>query len=305
MPGFFICHMRQLTTVEEQHDAEAVGKLLAYHDIPTQVDEAPDNKGWEVWVEDDDQVQEALELWKAYQTNPQDPSIQKAIASYRESREKKDPQRHKVVDVRKSWAGPGDDALPPFLTSGLVIFCIGIYVLQNAGGNFNIDVESYLFISDRETGFLPEVLSGQLWRLVTPILMHGGLIHILFNMMWLSQLGPMIERREGTMIFGLIVLFTAVTSNISQYVWTGHQFFGMSGVVYALFGYLWIRGHHFSPPEYRLDNQTVGLMLVWLVVCYTGWVGPIANAAHTVGLLGGVLCAAILMRRIPFTPIRF
>ena len=88
-----------------------------------------------------------------------------------------------------------------------------------------------------------------------------------------------------------LVLFSAIFSNVTEYFWAGARFGGMSGVVYALFGYVWIKGKLQPHLGIGAGSQTVGVMLVWLVVCMTGAVGPIANAAHVAGLAAGMLVA--------------
>ena len=63
----------------------------------------------------------------------------------------------------------------------------------------------------------------------------------------------------------------------------------MSGVVYGLFGYIWIRGKLDPASGLYMEQINVVLMLVWFVVCLTGMVGPIANVVHGVGLAMGAL----------------
>ena len=134
---------------------------------------------------------------------------------------------------------------------------------------------------------------GELWRLVTPIFLHFSLLHIIFNMMALVVLGTAIEYRRGAFRFGLMVLVIAIGSNVAQFIMTGPSFGGMSGVVYGLFGYLWIKGKFDLDFGIRLNQQSITSMLLWLVLCMTGVLGPIANAAHVVGLIIGVILAAV------------
>ncbi len=134
-----------------------------------------------------------------------------------------------------------------------------------------------------------EIRRGQIWRLVTPIFLHFGPIHLIFNLFWLRDLGSAIERRKKWWFLLLLVLVSAVVSNVAQSIASGPTFGGMSGVVYALFGYIWMKGK-FEPWEgLGVPPNTVTVMLVWLAICYTGLVGPIANTAHVVGLVVGAL----------------
>jgi GlpG protein len=65
------------------------------------------------------------------------------------------------------------------------------------------------------------------------------------------------------------------------------QFGGMSGVGYGLFGYLWIKSRFDPHSNVFLPPNTVGLFLIWFALCWSGLLGPIANWAHTVGMVSG------------------
>ena len=140
----------------------------------------------------------------------------------------------------------------------------------------------------------PDHVPGQVWRLVTPIFLHFGLLHILFNA-WATTLeGTLIETPAGHAPAGdaRAGLGDRSPTWASISTWTGpipdglHLFGGLSGVGYALFGYLWMKGQYEPEQGMILHPNTVTTMLIWLVLCMTGLVGPIANAAHVVGLLG-------------------
>jgi len=126
-------------------------------------------------------------------------------------------------------------------------------------------------------------------------------MHILFNMMWLFTLGGMIEMRQGRTMLGVMVLILALVSNCAQYLYAGPAFGGMSGVVYGLFGYVWIRGLLDPAIGFTISRPNVLLMLVWFVFCLTG-ILPVANACHAAGLISGalwgMLSAPIIRARI-------
>ena len=140
---------------------------------------------------------------------------------------------------------------------------------------------------------------GQYHRILSPIFLHFGLLHLIFNALWLSFLGSQIETHEGSLHFLLIVLISGIASNMSQYYWSATIYFGgMSGVIYALLGYLWIKHkivpHTFAP----LPNGLMGFMVGWLVLCMTGVLElalgiGVANAAHLSGLIAGLLIGLV------------
>ncbi len=147
--------------------------------------------------------------------------------------------------------------------------------------------------------FYADLDKAQYYRLISPIFLHFGLLHLVFNCLWLYLLGSKIETYEGSFHLLLIVLVCGMTSNMTQFYWSGSIYFGgMSGVIYALLGYLWIR--HKLAPQYfpPLTKGLMGFMLGWLVFCMTGFfevalgIG-VANAAHLSGLVSGLLIGLV------------
>ncbi len=139
-------------------------------------------------------------------------------------------------------------------------------------------------------------LAGQYWRLVTPIFLHFGWLHIAFNCLWLWELGRRIESEMGHFNTLMLCLVIAVVSNVSQFVYGGPGLFGgMSGVVYGLLGFAWVAP--ILQPAWPIQPRgSIMLFMVgWLVLCLVGVVetlgfGSIANAAH----VGGLVCGALL-----------
>jgi GlpG protein len=139
-------------------------------------------------------------------------------------------------------------------------------------------------------------MGGQYWRLVTPVFLHFGWLHIVFNSLWLWELGSKVERVMGQLNMALLFLVIALVSNVGQYVFGGPGIFGgMSGVVYGLLGFAWVAP--LLQPHWPIQPAPAIMLFMvgWLVVCMVGLVevlgfGAIANAAH----LGGLLCGALL-----------
>ncbi|MBN7797992.1 rhomboid family intramembrane serine protease [Parahaliea mediterranea] len=139
---------------------------------------------------------------------------------------------------------------------------------------------------------------GQYWRLLTPAFLHFGWLHIVFNGLWLWELGAKVERVMGSFnMLGLFVVI-ALVSNSAQYLFGGPGIFGgMSGVVYGLLGFSWVGALVQPRWAFRPSTPIMLLMVGWLVVCVFGLVevlgfGAIANAAHVGGLLSGAALGA-------------
>jgi len=136
--------------------------------------------------------------------------------------------------------------------------------------------------------FLVDIINGQVWRLFTPMFIHFGFMHIIFNMLWLRDLGGMMEAIEGPLRLGVKIAIIEVASSLVQYYFFGPVFGGMSGVVYGLFGYVWMR-HKYDPfSGYMLHPSTVTMMLIWFFLCFTPIIPDVANGAHAAGLATGV-----------------
>lgn len=136
---------------------------------------------------------------------------------------------------------------------------------------------------------------GQYWRLITPIFLHFGIFHVAFNSVWMWELGRRVEPLAGSLHILMVVLLMALASNIAQYLWSGPSLFGgMSGVVYGLLGYVWMRNKVAPRPILALPSGLLVFMLVWLFAGMTGLIdllvsGSIANAAHAAGLVSGMV----------------
>jgi GlpG protein len=170
---------------------------------------------------------------------------------------------------------------PPVVTVTLIAVSVAVSLLSG----FHL-VPALMISTDGSFG---EIASGEVWRLATPMFMHLGIIHVLANMMWMWDLGRLVELVRGPVFLVLFVLITAIASNLLQFVITGSpNFGGMSGVVYALLGYVWMQGKYNRGFGFVLHQSTVIMMLAWYVLCWTGLLGPIANWAHTGGLALGV-----------------
>ena len=186
-------------------------------------------------------------------------------------------------------------------TAVILLLCIIVAAVTQLGDNLS-SLSALTFLDFSIHGqyieFTPlsdSLAAGQWWRLVTPMLIHFGFLHIAMNGMWYWELGRRIEMRQGSInLIGLSVLFSLV-SNYAQYLVSGPSLFGgLSGVLYGLLGHVWIYQLMAPNPMYHLPRGVLVMMLVWLALCMSGLVsligfGQIANAAHVGGLLIGCL----------------
>lgn len=286
--------MRMIGNIGNPAQARSFGDFLLVKGIPNQIEDDEDGS-CQIWVHDDAHLAAAEKLFAEFQQDPRNQAFYGAsgraaeIRSTKRKLEKKSP----VIDVRTHWHRL--DSSLGIVTAVLIGFSVALTILSYADRSGRwID---YFYISNYQivgpyiewrVG-LPEVLHGQVWRLITPIFLHSGLLHILFNMIWLKDLGTILERKLGSVHFLILVQAFAILSNLGQYWMSGPNFGGMSGVVYGLLGYIWIRGRVDPYCGLSLNQSVVTMMIFWFFLCMTGWMGPIANWAHGVGLAAGMI----------------
>jgi GlpG protein len=134
----------------------------------------------------------------------------------------------------------------------------------------------------------------ELARMLTPILLHGGVLHLLFNMMWLWELGTMTERVQSTVVLAVVIVILALISNTVQYLYGGSRNFGgMSGVVYGLFAYVWMWQLVDPRKGLSMPASTIWFMVIILVVMTVLDLSMIANEAHLGGFFAGMLCGVV------------
>jgi GlpG protein len=297
--------MRLIGHLDNDKDARTFADFLYVQGIPT--DTERDNEKWAIWVHEEEQLGAAKKLLDEFRTDPSAKKFQ-AGSPAEKLRQKAETEnkayRKRQIDGRTASFGLRQYGFGP-VTYTLIIASIVVAVLSSLGQHKERIASLFIeqiyvdgsVLSGADRNF-EAIRHGEVWRLVTPIIIHFGIFHILFNMMWLRDLGSLFEARLGSWYFAVFVLIVAVISNVAQYVVSHHPIFGgMSGVVYGLIGYAWIRGRFDPAAGIGLDKQTVIYAIVWFVLCFTNLLGPIANWAHAGGLAVGMGWAYIDAKR--------
>ena len=285
--------MRSIGNLPGESQARLFGDYLLTQGIRNEI-EVEAGGSCLIWVLDDEQIATGRGLLERFRQNPDAPEFARQAAEAdrvrAEEAEDQAEWRQRVHNRKRVFPGMTKYGAGP-VSFALVVLSIVVAVYSKVGTDD--DFLRPFFISypvAGQTGFLPEVLRGEWWRLLTPMLIHFSLGHIVFNMMWLFQIGSMIESAQGSGRFLLLVVVFSLASNLAQYVLSHYHFNfgGMSGVNYGLIGYVWIRGRCDRASGLHLDKESVIFSIAWFFLCFTGWVGPIANYAHAAGLLCGM-----------------
>ncbi|WP_110643101.1 rhomboid family intramembrane serine protease [Salinicola sp. CPA57] len=186
------------------------------------------------------------------------------------------------------------------LAAGLIAVCVAIFLAMTFAGDAIVRALTIVPLDVVGQRLVPGDLvsdtlaGGQIWRLFTPALLHFGWMHLIFNMLWVWYFGRQVESVQGWRRLGIIVVVAAVFSNLAQYVTGTVLFGGMSGVDYALLGYVWLMSRRRPGSGFFVPQMLMVFMLAWMVFTMTGLgdafgFGNVANEAHLGGLLIGLI----------------
>jgi rhomboid protease GluP len=196
----------------------------------------------------------------------------------------------KIIDDEK----PKQIGRGPILTWLACAICVFIFLGLSSKGNLDS------WESASKWGYFPSgaVWDGKYWGLITSVFVHLELWHLAFNVYWLWHLGRLLESALGTLRWVAFFLFAALISSASQLAMSGDTGIGASGVVYAIFGFIWAARKYVDKFQSALSKQTIVLFIVWLFIClvttyFNVWV--VGNAAHFSGILFGILVADIFV----------
>ncbi|MEC7634395.1 MAG: rhomboid family intramembrane serine protease GlpG [Pseudomonadota bacterium] len=276
-----------LIAFNQQSPAHLLANYLTSQHIQAAV--IQHDKEFVVVLDNHDHLDRAKIIADGFLANPTDPKYQQAAWD-------------NGKNVRLAPSGNGfsmgniiTDAVKAPFTSVVFILCVAVYLLSLFG--LFAPIAQHLLMQP----FSILSQNHEWWRLLGPAFIHFSALHIIFNLLWWGMLGAKIERTLGMSMLLIVFLVSATISNAAQALFSdpvqGNLFLfgGLSGVVYAVMGFVWWLGWLRPSWGLSLPNSIVGFMLVWLVLGYADilWVN-MANAAHTAGLISGCLLAGAL-----------
>ena len=286
--------MRSAGTIRDKAHARRFADFLLTRGISARLDHR--DEGYTVWVHDEDRLAEVRSELPRFLAAPDDPryNLSRAAESLREQARQAEAPAPAVVRA------PAVGGVPAVERAGLMgtplalaIIALSVVVAIYTELKSDSPYLDQLQIAQRGELGLASLRSGEVWRLFTPCFVHFSFLHLLFNMMWMFDLGRQIEASRGTLTLAFLVLVIGCTSNYAQYLGDGAGFGGMSGVVFGLFGYVLLMARFAPSAGMVMIPSNAVFVMVWFVVCLTGAVGPIANWAHGIGLVLGVAFGGI------------
>jgi GlpG protein len=310
--------MRSLGQIDGRKPTEQFVAYLLTQKIKTHIEGIegqPDR--WEVWVRNEDQLANARLELAAFHQNPLDARYETAMKDATRLLEAEQKARQaasrNIRRIDTSGASRLSRGKIPPLTLTLAILAALVSLLSgfmaprenNKWGQAIINELSFVKPADLKASNNDPAASlkrGELWRIITPIFMHGSMLHLAMNLFLLVSLGRLAERIQGTPKFALFILMLAVFPNLLQglspeWMRGSPNFVGISGVVYGLFGYIWIRstlhpemGIVIPMPMVVIFVGTIVLgFAVGVTEAVPGW--NLADLCHLGGLVVGVAVA--------------
>jgi GlpG protein len=321
--------MRQVGSLESEAGARRFAAWLLAQRIEAHAEQEP--SGWVIWVRDEDQLAKAREEFAYFREHPEETKYQgaekSAEAIHREDAARRQQAQGNVVEMRGRWGTPGMPGVRRKAPISMMLIGISAVVAlltwndtmeqaetrQESNSIFRallfVDpLDAHLSASGElrpHVNMWASIERGEIWRLITPIFIHFGLMHIAFDAIMLFSFGSMIEDRRGAAFMLVLVLVIAVVSNTGQAIeetirGIAIPFGGLSGVCYGVFGYILIKSRFDDRERYFLSPGTTFMALAWLVLCilrefpaFEPMLGALPNAANTVHVVGLLTGAAI------------
>jgi rhomboid protease GluP len=198
-------------------------------------------------------------------------------------------------DLQPGTPPPGPISLrlpssPPRVTYVILGLTIFVYLLQMAS-KFILGYDLPLILGAKSGDLIRQ---GQLWRLITPVLLHGSLLHIGFNMYALFSFGTGLERRLGHFRFLVLYLLAGFSGNVLSFLFTSGISVGSSTSIFGLIAaegiFLYQNRRLFGAESKQAMGNVISVAAINLFIGFSSG-GLIDNWGHIGGLLGGLVFA--------------
>ena len=166
----------------------------------------------------------------------------------------------------------------------LIALTIFFFILQYLA-NWLFGADVLLFYGAKINQF---ILRGQIWRFLTPVFLHGSILHIGFNMYALYAIGPSLEKKFGGPSFILLYVIGAIFGNVFSFVCSSNVSLGASTAIAAQGVYIYKNRHLLGSAAKPLLTNVLFVIAVNL---FLGLSPGIDNWGHLGGLVGGFLYA--------------
>ncbi|MBA4849546.1 rhomboid family intramembrane serine protease [Emticicia sp. BO119] len=180
--------------------------------------------------------------------------------------------------------------------------CCAISVILFIGINLEEKADDWSVYKRWGSPPMTDIFSGSYWGLITSNFLHVDLWHIAFNLYGFWILGKKIEFETNIPYYLLFILTASLISSLSQLAFSESTGIGISGVIYAFFGFILLKSKTEKAYKEVLDKKTIRQIIGWTALCviltyFKIW--NVGNAAHIAGFVWGVLLAYISGFNLP------
>jgi rhomboid protease GluP len=179
-----------------------------------------------------------------------------------------------------------------FIAINIIMYGITAYLsFVYAGGSiFNSDTRVLILLGAKVNEL---IASGEYYRLISAMFLHGGIVHLGVNMYSLYAIGPMVERVYGKTKYIAIYFLAGICSSIFSYTFSPSVSIGASGAIFGLLGAVLIfaiksKGKTGS----RFIRSILSVIFINIMIGVT--LPNIDNFAHIGGLLGGLIISFVV-----------
>lgn len=312
--------MRKIGGDLSKAHAARFSDYLLTEGIEAVVEESADDR-FEVWARHEDQLDVSRERLREFLAEPEAERFLEAdrkAESLRRQLEKEKREKLKLQQQFKpkaSAVGAGSGRA----TIAIIILCAiaslgtsfgdirpgaaerngGELPLQNRiyFGLTLLPIEGYLE-GGPEVGPLDAVFEGQVWRLITPLFLHGDIMHLVFNCLFIFSFGRIVETIYGPFFLVVLFLIGGIAGMLAQVygpvsMGASPYVIGASGGALSMFSFLWLRPKFEPSMPFRVTPMTVLFVMGFVVLSMLPFapISNVANLAHLGGLVWGAAAA--------------
>lgn len=169
----------------------------------------------------------------------------------------------------------------PMITYILIAINVILFIIPLLFGEYNSLINNFCVDASL-------IRSGQYYRILTGIFLHGSILHLLFNCYALFVIGSQVENFMGKFKYLIIYLFSGICGSIFSMIFSSYPSIGASGAIFGLMGALVYFGYHYRVYLGNVVKSQI-IPLILLNLCIGFLSSGIDNFAHIGGLIGGSL----------------
>jgi membrane associated rhomboid family serine protease len=174
----------------------------------------------------------------------------------------------------------------PVVTYAIIAVCVLVFLAEAVTG-----VLTGPSVVEAQLGYFPPNTLIAPWQMVTSIFVHGGIVHILFNMFSLFVLGRQLEPMIGRLRFLLLFLLSGIGGSVAVLIIAPGIFVvGASGAIFGLLGAYFVIARHLGA------NATQLIVVIGINLALGFFIANVAWQAHVGGIVVGALVGLVYVR---------